>query len=322
MATLSDLLGGNFQGFSGYSGMSGYSGASGYSGYSGTSGYSGISGYSGVGVKEQNYWDPIPTVQGTTLFSLASNNQALERITNDSPINAYEFKNFVSISFNTARIDQTLTTASRSALYEQFVNFYVGLYTQGTGTQYTNLYSSATYSSQFKVQSSITGTNNNTNNISLRITYPGTNGASATGSGTYSTSGTRFTLQTSQLSDFTGLVHIPLTISKLIDPNEDGVFINIWAVSGTAFSAGTSTSRWISMTSNWIDMSQFGITNFNNAFNPLGATDLSPFKPGVGRFSHTVSNNFASVIPMSAISSTASLQQPYYQLMNSNLTAY
>ncbi len=50
MATLSTLLGSNFQGNSGFSGFSGYSGLglSGFSGATGSTGTSGFSGYSGI----------------------------------------------------------------------------------------------------------------------------------------------------------------------------------------------------------------------------------------------------------------------------------
>jgi hypothetical protein len=68
MATLSNLLGSNFQGNSGFSGfsglgLSGFSGTSGFSGQVGTSGFSGISGYSG------ETQTSIPQSTNTTIVS-------------------------------------------------------------------------------------------------------------------------------------------------------------------------------------------------------------------------------------------------------------
>jgi hypothetical protein len=332
MATLSSLLGSNFEGqsgysgysgysglgLSGYSGVSGYSGTSGYSGisgYSGTSGYSGISGYSGT-PSALNYWEMPVGQDGGVNNAIMSNSQYFSPAQFVAPLNADQARQFVTLSVSTSRMDATHTASTRTARWDFSIGVYGAIYTQGTGTQNQSLYSHRTYSNFFALQSSVSG-NAGVNSLSItaRVTYPVASGTESF-SWSYTTSATRFTLQTSGVSAYFGNLIVPHEISSTFTAGE--YFVNMWGTSASSFTADT-TSRWVGSSAQALNMSFVLGQNVTVNFERPGNTLPNSFVPGLGSFT-TNATGFNSPVAFTNISASASNPRPFYQLLNTNYT--
>lgn len=311
MATsLSSLLGGLFQGNSGYSGVSGYSGQglsgfSGYSGQQGASGFSGISGFSGSATPV-DYLSPLGMLQitGNYVNQTVTSGQYLTPFVVLEPVKADNFKyfgSFGSASGTQATTAGTTTTAVSYAFQHGFA-----FYTQGTGTQSTALYSITSTAATYQLQYSVSVSASTQQSITLRLTYP-VDGTTSQFTTQYSLSTSAIQYLVTPLSRFTGIRNIKVPFNTTLNPGEYWVAENY----STGRTGGGTQSIYYTKIYG-INSQVTGTLGYAGA--PGGTTNNLPWFPALGSIT-TGGSAFASAIVMANVSTTSSTPALHFQLM-------
>lgn len=314
MATsLSSLLGGLFQGNSGYSGVSGYSGQglSGYSGQQGDSGFSGISGFSGSAVPV-DYFNHLGMLQVTGSFAnqTVTSGQYFTPFTPQEPIGAANFKYFGS--FGSASGTQATTAGTTTTAVSYAFSHGFAFYTQGTGTQSTALYSITSTVASFQLQYSVSVSANTQQSITLRMTYP-VDGTTSQFTTQYSLSTSAIQYLVTPLSRFTGIRNIKVPFNTTLQPAEYWVAENY----NTARTGGGTQSIYYTKIYG-INSQVTGTLGY--AGQPGGTVNTTPWFPALGSIT-TGGSAFANGVVISNISTTSSTPALHFQLMGTNYSS-
>jgi hypothetical protein len=247
----------------------------------------------------------ISTASGSVSFAVAFNVK--------QPISASFLRFQAAMTTNSTTLATTAATMSASA--ELYSTWNAVVYSIGTGASSKSLISVASGSAGFTFRNSISVAVNGTQySVTQGVTMP-VEGGTTTLTTQYSISNTNLSFTTNQIAtNFSGSRFIDIPFANSLPAGE------YWLIVGQSTNTSANSTGVSNATNcNVRYAGTVGVdTQLNNAIGVMGSTNLTSVGAlmGAGSFS-TAGGGTTSGLPMSAISSSASHPQIYFQLIRS-----
>jgi hypothetical protein len=201
-------------------------------------------------------------------------------------------------------------TASAQGQIASTLNF--GIYSLGTGASSKSLMSVTTATTGFSFSQKISVTNSTQASYSLGLSFQAEGGGTSL-STQYSVSNTNYSFTTDQFTAYTSVRFIDIPFAASLAEG------NYWAIIGLSTSSSSAGAAGLAALTNCNVRysAHYGASFADLSFGVMGSTNrTSGGLMGAGSFS-TAGGGTTSALPISAISSRASLAIPYFQMLRS-----